>query len=167
MSVAPRHPLCGCRWPTSISSRSRPAGDRFFATCSRWAARARMRQTLSRRLTRPMAPITTITAPMPTMAPGPSRDQLMLKPMVSLAMTSPARTMATSPATMADAVGPLGRAGGVTLSCIGLPAGLDCVTRELSSIVLILHHGELSDADSGIDDDFWWPVADEDRPGYV
>ena len=57
-----------------------------------------------------MAPITTITTPMPTIAPGPSRDQSTRQPIVSLAMISPAKTMATSPTTMAEALGPLGRA---------------------------------------------------------
>ncbi|HZY01619.1 MAG TPA: hypothetical protein VFE92_19350 [Dermatophilaceae bacterium] len=109
---------------------------------------------------------------MPTIAPGPSRDQSTRRPIVSLAMTSPARTMATSPTTMAEAFGPLGRAGGVavgafTSSWIGSAAGVDGVTRVLSSIALLLHHGELSDADSGIDHDFGWPVAYDDRPGHI
>jgi hypothetical protein len=44
-------------------------------------------------------------------APGPSRDQSTLRAIVSLAMTSPAMSMATSPTRMAEAFGPLGRLG--------------------------------------------------------
>src|ERR1019366_3592531 len=119
------------------------------------------RQTLSWRRRRPMAPITTITTPMQTIAPGPTCDQSMSRCIVGLAMISPAKSIAPSRTTMGEALGPLGRAGaltagGVTLSWIGLPAGLGAVTGVLSSIVLLLHHCELSDADCGIDHDFGW-----------
>src|SRR5450631_185553 len=139
---------------------------------------------------RPIAPRTTITTPMPTIPPGPRRDQSTCHPIVSLAMTSPAKTMATRPRTTAEALGPFGRTGPLTagsptpgsltvgsstagpltsstLSWIGLPTGVDRVTGVFSSMVLLLHDCELSDADSGIDHDLGWPVAHDDRPGYI
>src|SRR5665647_2815965 len=97
-----------------------------------------------------MAPLTASTTPTPTIAPGPSPDQSTFQAVVSLPMTSPARTMATSPATIAEAFGPFGRAGALTLSWIEVPPGDDGVPGVFASIVLLLHHSELSDADTGI-----------------
>src|SRR5665647_463655 len=114
-----------------------------------------------------MAPITASTTPTTTIVPGPSPDQSTFQAVVSLAMISPPRMMATSPATIAEAFGPLGRAGALTLSWIGVPSGDDGVTGVFASIVLLLHHCELSDADTGIDLDLGRPVADCDCPGYV
>ena len=67
-----------------------------------------------------MAPITASTTPTTTIAPGPSPDQSTFQAVVSLAMISPARMMATSPATIAEAFGPFGRADVMTLSLLGL-----------------------------------------------
>ena len=46
-------------------------------------------------------------------------------------------------------------------------AGLSCVAGVLASIVLLLHHGELTDADSGIEHDFGWSLADHHLAGEV
>src|SRR5665647_2506041 len=111
-----------------------------------------------------MAPITASTTPTTTIAPGPSPDQSTFQAVVSLAMIRPARMIATSPAMIADAFGPFGRAGALTLSWIEVPSGDVGVTGVFDSIDLLLHHSELSDADTGIDHDLGWPVADDDRP---
>jgi hypothetical protein len=55
---------------------------------------------------------------MPTIAPGPSRDQSTRRFIVSLAMISPAKTIAISPVTMAGAFGPMGRAAVVTAGAL-------------------------------------------------
>ncbi len=171
-----------------------------------------------------MAPITTMRTPMLTIPIGPTRDQSRWIPIVSLAMISAAKAMATSPTTTAEALGPLRRVGGLsaeagdvteeplgcgpeawgpegwgaevwgpeawrpvgwgpeawgavawgplasgplTLSWIGLPSGVGGVTGVLASIALLLHDGDLSDTDSGIDHDLAWFAAQDDVPRYI
>ena len=62
---------------------------------------------------------------------------------------------------MAEPFGPLGRAGALTLSLPTL-SWMGKFWIGLSSIVLLLHYAELSDADFGIDHDLGRPVADQD-----